>query len=220
MSKLIGIFGGTFDPIHVGHLNAVELVAQQIDFDQVNWVLSARPPHKDKTSVSIESRYEMLSLALQDHHIFKPDRSEINRKEKSYTIDTIEKFHKDINDAQLFLIIGADSFLSFTTWFRYKDIIDNVNLIVMNRPGYSCNIPDFFKDKMVDEVNYLIDYPAGKCALFEQPKFNISSTQIRELFSNKVESARQISSLKKYIPTRVLEYIINNQLYKNEYHET
>ncbi|MBL4672398.1 MAG: nicotinate (nicotinamide) nucleotide adenylyltransferase, partial [Arenicella sp.] len=139
--KLIGIFGGTFDPIHLGHLHAMQMLGEQISFDAVHWVLSARPPHKDQTSSSVEHRFKMLQLAIKAVPNYIADDLEIKRDRQSYTVDTVEAFQARYPGSQLCVIIGGDSLLSLPSWHRYNELVGMVNWIVMNRPGYSLDLP-------------------------------------------------------------------------------
>ena len=139
---LVGIFGGTFDPIHQGHVGALNLLCEKFTFKHVHWVLSARPPHKDQVSASIEQRFEMLQLALKGNDIYIADDVEISRQEKSYTVDTVEYFRQCYPNAKLLVIIGSDSLLNLPSWHRYSELVEQVNWIVMHRPGYSLQLND------------------------------------------------------------------------------
>ena len=136
----VAIFGGTFDPVHQGHLRAIDLLTEELDFQRVHWVLSARPPHKDQVTASIEHRFSMLKCALADNSAYVADDTEIARSEKSYTIDTVETFEARYPDSNLVIIIGADSLLNLVSWRRYSELIDKVNWVVMQRPGYLLNV--------------------------------------------------------------------------------
>ena len=143
--RLIGIFGGTFDPIHYGHINAVNQLHRKLKFERVHWVLSARPPHKDGTNASVTQRFEMLKLALSEIPDNFADDCEIRRDQKSYTIDTVEHFRKLYPEHRLCLIIGGDSFMNLPSWHRYTELLEMVHIVVMARPGYTLENNELFK---------------------------------------------------------------------------
>jgi nicotinate-nucleotide adenylyltransferase len=208
--KLIGVFGGTFDPIHLGHLRAMQMLGEQISFDAVHWVLSARPPHKDQTSASVEHRFKMLQLAINDLPNYIADDLEIKRSKQSYTVDTIEAFRERYPDSQLCLIIGGDSLLSLPSWYRYKELVGMVNWIVMNRPGYPLDLPQALSQRVVSSLDQLQNGATGKIWLFESSEFDISSTRLRaELAERSNDNLSKV-----FLPKAVFSYIREQQLYK------
>ena len=208
MPQLIGIFGGTFDPIHYGHLRAVELVCQHLDFDRVHWVLSARPPHKNQISASVEHRFQMLQLALADTPAFVADDTEIRRPEKSYTFDTVSAFRSTAPNARLVVIIGGDSLHQLPGWHRFSELIEAVNWVVMRRPGYDLDVPAELADRLVDNPAALSQYDGGKIWVLEQSDFPVSSTELRAELSNQ---PAELSTA--FLPGPVLNYIQEQQLY-------
>lgn len=208
--KLVGIFGGTFDPIHLGHLRAMQILGEKISFDAVHWVLSARPPHKDQTGASVEHRFKMLQLAIKDQPNYIADDLEIKRSKKSYTVDTIEVFRDRYPDSQLYMIIGGDSLLSLPSWYRYEELVGMVNWIVMNRPGYPLDLPQELSQRIISSLDQLQNGITGKIWLFETSEFDISSTQLRAELAN--QSNDNLS--KEFLPKAVFSYIREQQLYK------
>lgn len=217
MSRLIGLFGGTFDPVHQGHINALTLVSEKTPFTQINWILSAQPPHKDKTSVSVEHRFAMLKAALSNIDHFIADDTEIVRlasspKTKSFTIDTINEFRDANPDADLCMIIGGDSLINLPTWHRYSELVESVNWLVLHRPGYELIMPQDFKNRLVSSVSELLLSPAGKLFIFKQSDFDISSTELRAQLQKKDWHDSDI--VQKNLPNSVISYIQQHQLYK------
>lgn len=211
MPELVAIFGGTFDPIHKGHLGAMRRVCRAISFDRVHWVLSARPPHKDQTSAAIEHRFAMMQLALADNPRYVADDCEIKRQAVSYTIETVATFKLRYPAASLVVIIGGDSLINLITWHRYSELIEQVNWVVMRRPGYANSVPAELSARFVSSPDDLLTYPGGKIWCFEKSNFNVSSTQLRaELMLQAGELA------KEFLPSAVLNYIRDHQLYKIE----
>ncbi len=215
---LVGIFGGTFDPIHLGHRKAVDLMCEQLPFDRVHWVLSARPPHKDQVSASIEQRFKMLQLALEDEPKFVADDTEIKRRQKSYTIDTVRAFKKDYPSSQLCVIIGGDSLHNLHTWKCYDELMQGVNWVVMNRPGYSPNVPSALASRLVESPAELRQHAAGKIWVFDGSQFDVSSTQLRSTLSND-DFRGAFESISAHLQADVLAYIQANQLYQAAKHD-
>lgn len=210
LSSLIGLFGGTFDPIHMGHLSAMKMLCDQISFDAVHWVLSARPPHKDQINVSIEHRFRMMQLAVSSVPNYIAEDAEIKRAEKSYTVNTVESFRTEYTDAQLCVIIGGDSLLDLPNWHRYQELIEMVNWVVMNRPGYRLELSDEIQHRLVAEPHELRTHHGGKIWIFEHSEFAISSTQLRA----KLASSASDNLSKEFLPDAVFSYIQEQQLYK------
>jgi len=214
-SKSIAIFGGTFDPIHRGHLNSVALLNAKLKFDAVHWVLSARPPHKDQTSASISDRFKLMQLALAGQANQVADDTEIKRQTESYTVDTVEAFHARFTDAKLTVIIGGDSLLSLPKWHRYSELIDMVNWVVMNRPGYKLDLIDELQRRIVDQASDLAEHNGGRIWIFEDSQFDVSSTALRAELQAFAEDPKISPNLsKEFLPEAVFTYIQQQQLYK------
>lgn len=207
---LIGIFGGTFDPIHLGHLQAVSDLQAELNFDEIHWVLSARPPHKGQTSAPIAARFTMLELALADHPRFVADDTEIKRQEKSWTIDTVAEFALRFPDHRLCLIIGGDSLENLPTWHRYSELIEQVSFLVMARPGFSLAVPAELRGRLVTTTKEFYAASSPSIMLIEQTNYPVSSTQIRQLISNQGGNAPELKTL---LPLSVLHYIQQHRSY-------
>lgn len=214
-AKSIAIFGGTFDPIHRGHLNSVQLLDAKLSFDAIHWVLSARPPHKDQTSASIGDRFKMMQLALADHANQIADDTEIKRQAESYTVDTVEAFQAQYCDSKLTVIIGGDSLLSLPKWHRYPELVEMVNWVVMNRPGYKLDLVDELQQRLVAKPKDLGAHQGGKIWIFEESEFNISSTTLRAELQAYAEDPQISPKLsKEFLPEAVFTYIQLRQLYR------
>ena len=210
----IGLFGGTFDPLHNGHLGAIKALDKELEFDQINWVLSARPPHKDSVSASIEHRFEMLRLGLKAHPNYVVDDTEIRRSEKSYTVDTIMEFKQARPSAELVLIIGTDSLLKLHTWHRAEELVEMVNIVVMSRPGYQPEVPAFVRKRMLEDIQQLGSSSCGRLVLFSNAEFDISSTGIRQMLYSESSETQQKAA--QYLPPDVYSYILRQQLYRTK----
>ena len=132
----IGVMGGSFNPIHIGHLNAASEVAEKVGLDKVFFVLSARPPHKSKGSlIDTERRYEMVKIACAEDNRFLPSRIEIDRPGKSYTIDTMRFFQKEYGK-EVYFIVGQDALIDIATWKAASTLLKTCNFIAVTRPGF------------------------------------------------------------------------------------
>jgi nicotinate-nucleotide adenylyltransferase len=210
--KLIGIFGGTFDPLHLGHIKAVNELSEDIKFHAIHWVLSARPPHKSQTSASIEQRFMMLELGLADYRDYIADDREIKRPEKSYTLATVQEFKLQYPNHKLCLILGGDSLLRLATWYRYQELIDQVHIVVMARPGYQLIVPDYLQNRQINSLKSLVQQDGPSLVICRHSNYDISSTQIRTLFGSSAVPDRQ--ALKKLLPEPLIDYIQTEQGYK------
>ncbi len=201
-SPNIGIMGGTFDPIHVGHLVTAEEARQQFDLNYVIFVPAGIPPHKETETISLpEHRYLMTTLAVMSNPAFIVSRFEIDQKTPTYTIDTVKHFQNSQNPApNIYFITGADAILEIFTWKDYEELLRLCTFIAVTRPGYSL---DHFHETLEKNAPLL----RQKVHLIEIPALAVSSTFIRE----RVALGKTI----KYLtPEPVEQYIKKLELYK------
>jgi nicotinate-nucleotide adenylyltransferase len=193
----IGLFGGTFNPVHYGHLINAERVRELFGLDKILFIPSKYPVHKNlEGNIPSEDRFNMLKLAAEDNPAFEVSRIEIDRKDDSYFIITINQLNNIYNNAELYLLIGTDAFNEIHTWKDSDKIIKMVSFIVMKRPGY-----DYINHNLLEEAEVVI--------IVENPLIEISSSGIREYIKNN-------RSIKYLVPLKVEEYIISRELYKFE----
>ncbi|GAB6100226.1 nicotinate-nucleotide adenylyltransferase [Halanaerocella petrolearia] len=193
----IGIMGGTFDPIHNGHLLTAECAAYQYDLDQVIFVPSGNPPHKTEQRITdAEDRYVMALLATMSNPKFTVSRIEIDRTGLSYTIDTVRAFKEIYPEAEIYFITGADAILEIFTWKNPEELLKEAKFIAASRPGYSLS-------KLGQEV---YDSYRDSIHILEIPNLAISSTDIR----HRIEAGRTI---KYQLPEEVEAYIGKHDLY-------
>lgn len=198
----IGIMGGTFDPIHFGHLRAAEEVLQGFDLERVIFVPAGNPPHKAGEKISsAEHRYLMTVLATMDHPNFEVSRVEIDRPGFSYTLDTLKEFKKRFPGDNLYFITGADAILSVHSWNGYRELFELADFIAVTRPGYSMESLDCLKPLVGDRCY-------SRIHVFTVTSLAISSSDIRE-------RVRKSLSIRYLIPEMVRRYIERNRLYKD-----
>ena len=194
MSRRIGILGGTFDPIHVGHLIIGQEILVQCALDQILFMPSGEPPHKHNPEMaSAEDRAHMVGLAIQDHPHFALSRFELQRPGKSYTVDTLRDFRQQMLEAaELFLIIGADNAVEMGDWCRPEDVLELAQVLVAERPGFPRErIADVYRKKM---------------QFVETPLLDIASTTIRQ-------RVRRGLPIRFFVPDAVIRYIEAQALY-------
>ncbi len=200
----IGLMGGTFDPIHMGHLVTAEEARQQFDLDYVIFVPTGIPPHKEKEAVSLpEHRYLMTSLAVMSNPSFFVSRIEIDQKTPTYTIDTVRHFSFG-NDPgpDVFFITGADAILEIFTWKDYEELLELCTFIAVSRPGYSLDHFHETLDRSCPDLKQ-------KVHLLEIPALAVSSTFIRERVA--------LSKTIKYLtPEPVEQFIKKHGLYSSK----
>jgi nicotinate-nucleotide adenylyltransferase len=209
----LGLFGGTFNPIHFGHLRAAEEVAEILRLERLLFIPAARPPHKDTTAVTpFAVRLAMTRLAVAGHPLFEVSDIENQRLEKSYSIETLRLFRQQFgSETEIFFIIGLDAMLEIDTWREYRKIFTLCHFFVLDRPGYDHRELENILRQKVD-CDYLADdrvflHPSGNRIYFRPiTRLDISSTHIRTL-------AGQGLSLRFLLPEAVRRYILENKLY-------
>jgi nicotinate-nucleotide adenylyltransferase len=180
----IGVFGGTFDPIHYGHLRTAFELLQALALAEVRLVPCADPPHRGVTFADAELRLRMVSSAAEGLEGFVVDDRELRREGPSYSIDTLESLRLEFPDASLGLIVGMDAFLGLTEWRRWDEVLDFAHIVVAHRPGWKA--PDYGAlGELLDEsgthrVQDLHEATNGYIHVHAVTQLEIASTEIRE----------------------------------------
>lgn len=193
--------GGTFNPIHYGHLVAAEAARDAFNLDQVIFIPAGRPPHKNGIYVADpEDRYLMTFLAIVSNQRFEISRVEIDRVGPSYTSETLAYFHEQDPNVSWYFITGADAILDIVTWHNPESLFHNAQLIAASRPGYSLKRIKALKSELGDA-------PVARIHPLEVPALAISSSQIRQRLKEGL-------SIKYLVPEAVEHYIAKNQVYR------
>ncbi|EFB74236.1 nicotinate-nucleotide adenylyltransferase [Providencia rustigianii] len=210
---LQALFGGTFDPIHYGHLRPVEALAKQVGLQRVILLPNHVPPHRPQPQASPMQRLEMVQLAVQNNPLFTIDTRELQKSTPSYTLETLSELREELGSTQpLAFIIGQDSLLSINTWYGWEQLLDKCHLLVCARPGYSTHFADpqmqqWLNQHQTDNPRQLSLQAKGLIFIADTPLVNISATEIRQ----KLSSGDSCNDL---IPNAVLEYIQAHHLYQ------
>lgn len=217
--KKVGLFGGTFDPVHIGHLRAAEEIRESFGLEKVFFIPSALPPHKQSSHVTPpEHRLEMLRLAVDSNAHFDISDYETKTQSTSYTIETLRYMTEAHPDRNYYFIVGHELFTEIETWKNYRELFTLSNFIVMTRPGFSNNesdeLPlalktDFSYANREENVRIYINNNNKTIAFTHIRGFEISSTEVRHL----VEAGK---SIKYLVPEQVEDYIASNELYTAE----
>jgi len=182
----LAIFGGTFDPVHIGHLSVAWEASELLDAD-VHLMPAAVPPHRPPPTASAEQRMTMLHAALQGQSRLTLDGRELQRTGPSYTIDTLAELRVEQGDRPLILLIGADAFAGLPSWHRWREIFDVAHIGVLSRPGIEAALPaalvQAVQGRRVNSAHDLRGWPAGKVIELAVTPLEISATHIRELLA-------------------------------------
>lgn len=207
------IFGGTFDPIHKGHINTVINVQNHLLFDEVIFLPCKTPLLKDAAKACAKQRVDMLNIALNDfpEHPFTIDTCEITRNSPSFMVTTLEDYRERLNyhDASLTLLIGMDTFLQLPKWHQWKNILSLANLLIINRPGtypLTPTLDDVLKAHETVKKEELTRSTHGLIYRFDAGHYDVSSTNIRQ-------SIQEHSSCNSMLTDGVIHYIQHHQLY-------
>ena len=205
---MIIILGGTFDPIHNGHLAIAEQCLEQLEVEKLFFMPCKQPVHKNTPGITTEHRLEMLKLAINNNPSLHIDLREINRQSASYAVDSLQSYRNEYAQSPLFFAIGMDSLNQLHTWHQWQRCLSLANFLVFQRPGEQLNpalaVQQYIAQRS-PKKNETID-PAGKIYLMKNNQVAISSSEIRTDFK---EIGHQ------YLPKPVADYIKTHQLYQS-----
>lgn len=183
--RSMGIFGGTFDPIHYGHLRTAFEMLQALKFDEVRFIPCGDPPHRGMTFAVAEERLQMVDVAIAGQAGFVSDRRELERDGLSYSVDTLESLRTEFPTCSLGLIVGMDAFLGLPKWHRWDELLDFAHIVVAHRPGWK--VPEFgalgalLAKYATHRIEDLHESKCGRIYVHAVTQLEIASTEIREL---------------------------------------
>ncbi len=206
--SIIGIFGGTFDPVHRGHLEIARHVYRALNLDQVRFVLSAHPPHRRPAMASSSHRAHMLRLAIEGEPGFIEDLREQQRRGPSYTIWTLRSIRAEHPTKSLALIVGIDAFEKLNTWYCWEQILALCHVVVLPRPGWTWSDANlgWYRDAVSTEPVELNRASVGRVYVFDAPLIDVSASAVRK----KIRNGEDVSA---DIPDAVWSYIRKHGLY-------
>lgn len=212
----IGILGGTFDPIHFGHLRFAQEVLEQCNLDAVHFIPCGSPPHRNAPHASAQHRLSMTRLALQGNPAFVLDEREIRRTDPCYTVDTLTALRVELGMQQpLCLLIGGDAFLLLHTWHEWKKLFELAHIVVMQRAGRPLGnaineadaaLRDEYRARLAPAPRALHDAPAGAIVVVNMLALEISATDIRRRCAERKD-------IHYLLPDVVADYIQSHKLY-------
>jgi len=212
----VAILGGTFDPIHFGHLRLAQEIAHTLRLEQVRFVPSGTPPHRAAPGASAQHRVAMVRLAVAANSLFVVDERETRRSGPAYTFDSLTEYRAELGaTAPLVLLVGADAFLEFATWHRWHDLFGLAHVAVAHRPGFPVErwrvsmpqpLAREFDARLMQQPLAVHLAPAGGIVVLPFTALDISATAIRDLVSSG-------GSPRYLLPDPVLDYIRSENLY-------
>ncbi|SEQ23129.1 nicotinate-nucleotide adenylyltransferase [Ectothiorhodospira magna] len=205
---MIGVLGGTFDPIHFGHLRPALEIYEHLALDELRFIPCGLPPHRHRPQAPMAHRLAMVEQAVAHHPGFTVDRRELTRSGPSYSVDTLESLRQELGaHVPLCLLLGMDAYAGLSSWHRWQDLFDLAHIVVAHRPGRTGprHLP-WGRSRQVENPADLRTAPAGRILYMPVTQLDISATAIRGLVA-------QGHSPRFLLPEPVLAYIQQHQLY-------
>jgi nicotinate-nucleotide adenylyltransferase len=218
--RCVAIYGGTFDPVHIGHIEVARRVLQLFELDEVLFVPACVPPHKRTFGISSAfHRFAMLALATEDDARLRLSTIELDEPNRPYAVDTVERLHSEIgSNSRLFFLIGADSWAEITTWHEWQRLLKMCDLIVVTRPGYELSRANPEGARVLDgrgmsrqEISELLSSDSG-------PRVFLTDVAMVDVSATRIRATVQVSDwarLNEMVPTLVASYIEKYELYRN-----
>lgn len=211
MRKRIGILGGSFDPLHNGHLGVAREVQQRLQLDEMRLLPCYLSPHKIESSASADHRVELIRACLANEPSLSLDLREAHSERQVFSVDTLTDMRQELGEqASIVFVIGWDSWLALPTWHRWRALFELCNLALVPRPGFNGAFPEAFKGEIEQRelvVERLCDYSAGHYAVLDTKLWDLSSTELRD----KLARGEDVQDM---LPAPGLQYIQEHHLYQ------
>jgi len=211
MPRVVGVFGGTFDPIHNGHVLTISELLEKLPFEKILVIPNFHPPHRESSQASYKHRYEMASLAFKDIPKTTVDNRESFREGPSYAIDTVKEVMTEDEEARVVMIVGSDSFIDIHSWHKWKELIGLTDFVIMTRPDMPLSRNNSAKE--------LVTVEKFKKDLFEDKQLNIFEIEVTPFKISSSSIRDNIAKGKKidhFVNSNVEEYIKEHGLYGSE----
>lgn len=205
--RQIGVLGGTFDPVHLGHLRPAVEVRAALGLDELRFLPCRVSPLRDQPTAAAEDRLQMLQLAIEGEPDLAIDARELDRPPPSYSVDTLAELRAEDAQARLHFVMGADAFAAFDQWHRWRDILELAHLVVTCRPGSPLEPPEAVRDRLTERPADLAAAACGRVLVQQVTQLDISATGVRRL-------AGAGGDLRYLMPTAVRQYLEQQQLYR------
>ncbi len=209
---MIGILGGTFDPVHFGHLRPALDIRQALGLDEIRLIPCHIPPHRPQPHASVEQRTAMLRIAIEGSAGFVVDEREVEREGPSYSFDTLASLRKDLPGKTLCMLVGMDAFRGLTAWHRWRELLNNCHIVIMTRPQaifpQEGELADFIQRHRAHDAGMLRAQSSGLLWFQEVTQLEISGTRLRAMLA----AGEPADFL---LPDGVLDFINKEGLYRN-----
>ncbi|MDF1525736.1 MAG: nicotinate-nucleotide adenylyltransferase [bacterium] len=207
----IGIFGGTFDPIHIGHLRVAQEFATAFGLDQVLMMVAGIPPHREPPTASPEDRLRMVQLAVGNCPSLTASDIELHREGPSFTLDTVKEVSKAAENSLVWMALGGDAYSLINSWYRSEDVLAQVHLVVLTRPGYPVDLmtplPKNLSERYTPAGGVYLHDSGGSLRTLQVSPVDVSSSMIRKAVSGG-------HSIRNLVTDEVLQYIQQKGLYR------
>lgn len=212
--KRIGIFGGTFDPVHLGHIGSAEALLADQNLDEIYFMPCQQHPHDKRPMANPKQRLAMLTLALQGQASLHVDNRELSRSGKSFTVDSLADIREEMGEqAVVIFLLGSDAFAQLHHWYRWETIFSLANVAVIERanaPSFDAIETRILRQRMNQSVDF-IDAPCGQITIASLPPYPVSSTLLRDKLSQPLLPSPLLT---EFMPPQVLKYIHQHHLYR------
>ena len=212
--KRIGVFGGTFDPVHLGHMGSAKALLAAQNLDQIYFMPCQQHPHDKQPMANAEQRLAMLNLAVQGQSSFSVDDRELARSGKSFTVDSLIDIREEVGEqAVLIFLLGSDAFAEFHRWQRWETIFSLANVAVIERANAQ-SVQAIETVGLKQKINQAVDFvdaPSGQMTIASLPPYPVSSTLLREQL---LQASASSSLLTEFMSPQVLDYIHQQHLYR------
>lgn len=206
----LALFGGTFDPVHYGHLRCADEVRQKLGLKALYLLPAGHPPHRGAPQATVEQRLDMLQLACREFPFLRIDDRETRRSGPSYMVDTLKEMRTGNEDQPILLLVGQDAANLLHTWFHWERLFELANIVILTRPGshgqYTPELAEQIQNRSVSDVQDLLNSGAGSVFHLQVESIDISASKIKRI----IRSGRYPESM---LPAPILEYIRQNRLY-------